>query len=235
MRKRLMAAAAMAPLTLLGLTPASAQTTISNSQTTPQLTSASGDLTIASGGNVSLTASGNIVTLNSNNNVDNAGAIQSSNVDNIAGIFSSGGFTGNISSEGSITISESYAPTDSVNSDGVAEAPFAQGTGRYGIHLTGAPLTGSVVNNGSIGVQGNNSTAIAVDGGLNGGIADIGTINITGDHSLGIHTAGEITGGLQVNGGIAGRGLGVVGVQTTGQIDGALTFYSTVSTTGYSL
>ena len=233
MRNRLLAAAAIAPLSLLGLTPASAQTTISNSQSTPVLTSTGGDVTIASGGTVAPTASGAAVTINSNNSVTNSGAISFNGIDNATGILSLPGFTGNITNAGSITVSESYLPSDTVNTDGLPEAPFAQGTTRYGIRTTGL-LNGSIVNGGSVTVQGNNSYGIAVDGGLTGGLSDVGTISVTGDHSVGLRTAGEITGGVQLSGGVSARGLGVVGVQTAGQIDGALTFYSTVSTTGYS-
>jgi hypothetical protein len=233
MRKRLMAAAAFSPLALLGFSPAQAQTTISNSQSTPVATATTGDLTIASGGTINPTTSGNAVTINSNNSVTNSGSITFNNLDNSTGIIAQGGYSGTITNAGAITVSESYTPSDSVNSDGVTEAPFAQGTNRYGIHLLG-PFTGSLINSGSITIQGNNSVGIAIDGGLNGSVSDTGTVAVTGDNGFGIRTAGEITGGVQISSTVSVKGQNSVGVQT-GQIDGSLTVYSSVTATGYSL
>jgi hypothetical protein len=233
MRKRLMAAAAIAPLSLVGLHPALAQTTISNTQSAQQSTSSTGDLTIATGGTLQPTVSGAAITINSNNNVTNNGSITTKDVDNVTGILAQGGFSGAVLNAGAITLTESYTPTDSVNADGIAEAPFAQGAGRYGIRLLG-PFTGSVANTSAISIQGNTSVGVAIDGGLRGSLIDTGGISVSGDNSLGIRTAGEITGGMQISGALNVRGVNAIGVQTNGQIDGSLTFYSSVSSTGYA-
>jgi hypothetical protein len=233
MRKRLMAAAAMAPLSLIGLNPALAQTTISNSQSAQQSTSSTGNLTIASGGTLQPTVSGAAVTINSNNSVNNGGAITTKDVDNVTGILAQGGFSGTIGNSGTINMTEGYTPSDSSNSDGIAEAPFAQGSNRYGIRLLG-PFTGSVISTGTVSVQGNNSAGIAIDGGLNGSLVNTGAINIAGDNSIGVRTAGEITGGVQISGTLSAKGLNAIGMQTNGPVDGAMTFYSSVSSTGYA-
>jgi hypothetical protein len=233
MRKRLMAAAAIAPLSLIGLAPALAQTTISNTQSAPQSTASTGDLTVASGGTLQPTVSGAAVTINSNNAVANNGTITTKDIDNVTGILAQGGVSGAITNTGTISITEAFTPSDSANSDGIAEAPFAQGSNRYGIRLLG-PFNGSITNSGTITVQGNNSVAVAVDGGLNGALLSTGTISVTGDNTIGVRTAGEITGGVQITGTLNAKGLNAVGLQTNGSIDGSLTFYSTVTATGYA-
>jgi hypothetical protein len=233
MRKRLMAAAAMAPLSLLGLHPADAQTTLSSSSAAPLSTSTSGDITIASGGTLTPTVSGAAVTINSNNSVTNIGTINTKDIDNVVGILAtSGAYTGSISNQGAITLTESYTPSDSVNNDGIIEAPFAQGTNRIGIQTLGT-LTGGVANTGTITIQGNNSTGLYIANGLNGTFLNSGTITVTGDNSFGLRTAGEITGAVQITGAVSAKGAGSVGVQT-GKIDGALTVYSSITSTGYA-
>jgi len=237
MRKRLLAAAAMAPLALFGLHPAYAQTTnITTSTATPQSTSSAGDIIIDGGGGVVQPQSGSVaaVTLNSNNSVTNAGVIATNNLDNVQGILvPTGSFTGFIANQNQINLTESYTPTDSVNGDGIAEAPFAQGTNRIGI-LTLGTLTGTITQSGSISIQGNNSLGVSIAAGLNGSLINSGTITVVGDNTIGIRTAGEITGAVQVSGAVNMKGQNAIGVLTTGQIDGALSFYSTVSTTGYA-
>jgi hypothetical protein len=236
MRNRLLAAVAMAPLVLFGLHPAYAQTNISNTTNTPQSTSNTGDLIIdAGGGSVQpKTAGVAAVTLNSNNIVTSAGVIGTNDLDNVQGILvAPGAFTGIISNQGQINLMESFTAPDSANGDGIPEAPFAQGTNRIGI-LTQGVLTGNILNSGSINVQGNNSAGISITNGLNGSIFDTGTISIQGDNSVGIRTAGEITGDVQVSNTLNMKGQNSIGVLTTGKIDGALSFYSSVTASGYS-
>jgi len=233
MRKRLMAAAAMAPLSLLGLNPASAQTTLSSSSGAPLSTSTSGDITIASGGTLQPTVSGAAVTINSNNSVTNVGTINTKDIDNVVGILATtGNFTGSISNQGTITLTESYTPSDSVNNDGIVEAPFAQGTNRIGIQTLGT-LTGGIANSGTISIQANNSAGIAIANGLNGTFLNSGAITLNGDNGFGIRTAGEITGAVQITGAVSVKGANTVAVQT-GQIDGSLTIYSSITSTGYA-
>jgi hypothetical protein len=231
MRKRLMVAAAFSPLALFGLGSAYAQTTISGTQSTTVATATTGDLTIT--GTINPSVSSNAVTVNSNNSVTNSGTISYKDVDNATGIIAQGGFAGTITNSGSITLTESYTASDSANTDGVNEAPFAAGTNRYAIHLLG-PFTGNLINSGTISIQGNNSVGIAIDGGLNGAVSNTGTISVIGDNGFGIRTAGEITGGVQISSTVNVQGQNSVGIQT-GKIDGALSLYSTVTSTGYAL
>ncbi len=179
------------------------------------------------------TVSGAAVTINSNNSATNIGTINTKDIDNVVGILATtGNYTGSISNQGAITLTESYTPSDSVNNDGIVEAPFAQGTNRIGIQTLGT-LTGGIANTGTITIQGNNSTGLYIANGLNGTFLNSGTITVTGDNSFGLRTAGEITGAVQITGAVSAKGAGSVAVQT-GQIDGSLTIYNSITSTGYA-
>ncbi len=246
MRKRLMAAAAIAPL-MIGLQAANAQPalTISSDTSTPVATATAvsggpGDITLSSGANFTIKDATPAFTINSNNSVINAGNITSNNIDNATAILVQGPYTGSVNNGGSITLSESFTPSDNVNSDGIAEAPYAQGTNRIAIRVVG-PLTGTVYNTGSIVIQGNNSAGISIENTLAGGTPGIpsllssGSITVNGNNSYGIRTTGEITGDINISGAIAMKGQGSVAVQTNAPVDGALRIYSTVTTTGYAI
>lgn len=251
MRKRLMAAAAMAPL-MLGYQAAHAQNptlTISSGTSTPVATA-----TAVSGGpgDIQLTSTFTIkdatpaLTLNSNNNIANSGTITSNNVDNATGIAiqGQGPFTGAVTNSGTISLSESYTPSDSANSDGITEAPYAQGSGRIGIRMTG-PLTGQIYNSGTITIQGNNSIGVSVentltalkqaDGSTPAPLVVGGTISMAGDNSYAVRTTGEVAGNVSLGGAISMKGQRSVGVQTNAPIDGYLYVSGTITTTGYAI
>ena len=249
MRKRLMAAAAIAPL-MLGYHAAHAQSlTISSDTSTPVATAtavsgAPGDITLNTGVTFTIKDTTPAITLNSANNLALSGTITSNNIDNATGVLISGG-AGIVNNGGTISLSESYTPSDSANSDGITEAPYAQGTGRIAIHMTG-PLSGSIINTGGIVIQGNNSIGISIDGALSpvadpttgvtsAALVGGGTITVVGNNSFGIRTTGEIVGSASIGGGIAIKGQNSVGIQTNAPIDGALYFSGTISTTGYAV
>lgn len=210
--------------------PANAETVISTAVTTPQSTSASGDIRITSAGSVKPTA-GIGVTLNTNNYVRNEGTIQITGANNSAGIVANAGVTGEITSSGSITIDESYTPTDSDN-DGDLDGLFAQGSGRFGIHALGA-FTGNITSSGPITIEGNQSGGIVLDGPLTGNLANSGNINVLGNDSYGIK-AGNVSGNVTIpKGTITVQGGNSVGVALNGDIGGALVIQGTVQTTGY--
>jgi hypothetical protein len=244
MRNRLLAAVALAPLWAVCLSSGAwaATDTISSTTTTPVSTATAvsggpGDVDIATNGAVNPT-SGAAVTINSNNVVTVEGGINISNSDNAVGILAKPGVTSSITTTGAITLNANFTP--SANSDGLIQAPFASGTGRYGIETQGA-FNGGIANGGTITVQGNNSYGIAVLGGLGVGSSGsasnliTGGVTLTGDHNYGVFTAGEITGSVQINGATAVQGQGSIAAATTGQIDGHLQVYSGVSATGYAL
>src|SRR5579875_1129325 len=102
MRISLFAAAALAPLCVAALQgSAQAQTTISNSRTTPIATSTANngqpsDVVIASGGSISVSGTTPAVTLDSSNTVTNQGAISIKDVDDATGVLVEGGNTGSM-------------------------------------------------------------------------------------------------------------------------------------------
>jgi hypothetical protein len=89
------------------------------------LTSAGNDdVRISSTGSVK-PAAGNAVTIDSNDSVKNEGAIQITGSNNSAGIVANPGLTANITNTGTITIDETYTPTDADN-DGDIDGAFAR-------------------------------------------------------------------------------------------------------------
>lgn len=254
MRIRLMTAAAMAPLCVLGLRGvALAQTyTIGGGISTPVQTvnavnNAPGNVDVNSSGAVN-PASGTAVTLNSNNYVTVEGGININNADGAVGILATstpGGWTGYIANTGTINLGESF--TAATNSDGYSEEPFAQGSNRYGIETQGL-LIGSVEQGGTVTVQGNNSYGVAILGGLGGSSGNLsvgnGSTTVTGDHSVGVYTAGAISGYVQISGAVTVLGQGSNAVQITGDVNGignpsasvpgGISIYSTLSSTAYS-
>lgn len=249
MRRRLLAAAAMAPL-LIGSQVAHAQTTltISSDTSTPVATATAvsggpGDITLASGATFTIKDATPALTLNSNNNITIAGTITSKNLDNATAVLVQGPVTGTVTHAGAINLTEDYTASDSANNDGLAEAPYAQGHNRIGIRVTG-PLTGAkdangvaqaIYSTGSITIQGNNSTGISIENSVVGRVTSGGAISMTGDSNYGLRTTGEINGDVVVTGGVSMKGQGSVAVQTAAPIDGSLKIYSTITTTGYAI
>ncbi len=249
MRKTLLAAVALAPLVLvLAEGRAAAQDNVTSSLSTPIATATANngapeDIVIETGGSVSVSGATPAVTLNSSNNVTNEGAISIKDVTTgtatapTTGVLLQGGDTGSLSNSGSITVNESYAATDTVNKDGVVEAPFAQGLYRDGVRLTGSSsLVGSITNSGSIAIQGKNSYGISIEAPLTGSLVNSGTISLTGENGAGIRsTAGSTIGGsVTLTGGVSALGQGSSAISLLGDVSGGVSLYSGVSATGYS-
>lgn len=242
MRKTLTAAAALAPLWFIASAgTALATTTISNGRTTPIATStansgAADDIDIASGGSITLTSpTSPAVTLDSNNKVTNEGTIKFTDVNNAIGVLISGGRTGSFTNSGTISIVESSSPSDS-NSDGVVEAPFAKGSGRYGVLVQGSsPFVGDIINSstGSILVTGNNSYGISVEAPLTGNLTNAGSIAVTGDNSVAMRETGGVTGNVLVTGSVVVNGQNSNAVVLSGDVSGRFSIYSGVTSTGY--
>lgn len=216
------AAAVLAP-------SAQAATEITSAVTTPVATDGQ-DLKITSAGSVK-PSSGAAVTMNSNNSVRNEGAIAIRGASNATGILANANLAGPITNTGSITIDEDYTPKDDDN-DGDLDGAFAQGSNRYGIRVAGAH-TGSVVNSGSITVEGNNSAAIAIDGPLTGSLTSTGAISVLGNDSVGIRTgavSGDVTVGQSP---ISAQGANAVGLYVGGNVGGSLVIQNAIDATGY--
>ena len=243
MRILLATAVAIAPLMIAS--GALAEVVISTARTTPITTSnATGSgadsIRIASGGAINL-SSGVALTLNSSHSVDidSGGTIRMADAANGAtAVLANGGNTGNVLIGGSILIEDDItSETDlDTDNDGDGDGAFANGSGRYGVRVTGATaLVGNVVleTGGSIRVDGNDSYGIALEAPLTGDLNVLGGVTILGNDSYGVRTTGDISGDVRLVGAITAQGGGTTGASIEGDVAGALLVQSSMSVTGY--
>jgi len=223
--------ASVAPFTLRAETVVSSTTT-SNIRTSTAASGSADDVTVSSTGTVSPT-SGTGVTIDSNNKVSNAGTIAINNVDNTIGIAAQGGVTSTITNSGTIRIDDAYSATDT-NGDGVVDGAFAQGTGRYGIIVSGTgAFTGSIVNSGTITIEGNNSAGISTSVPIVGSVQSTGSVSVLGDNGTAIRL-GAVSGTVAITGAVTATGQNSVGVALTGDVGGAVVIHNGITSTGYS-
>lgn len=269
MRKALVAAVALAPLCFVASrTPAYAQQDISSGVNSPIATAtanngAPGSITIESGGSVSVGGTTPAVTLNSSNSIENDGTITINEVNNSTNVQLLGGNTGSFTNAGTITNSESF--TASTNGNNFIQEPFAQGSGRIGIQLTGssAGLNGVVENDGTISIQGNNSYGVSIEAPISGstgnttttstaanGVPTVtvtntatgnfinsGTITLVGDNGAAVRSTagGTITGNFINSGQISSTGAGSSAVNLQGDVGGHISIYGAISSTAYAV
>jgi len=221
-------------LALIVATSASAQTVIDTKRTTAIRTS-----TIRNGSpdNVSIVAAGGVapttgaaVTIDSGNNVTNAGTIQVTDANGATGILAQAGVRSDITNSGKIIVDESYTAVDA-DRDGDLDGPFAQGTGRAGIRTAGA-LTGTVAHSGEITVEGNDSAGIHLGGPLTGTLTHAGKTSVIGDRAVGVRTA-AVSGNVTLGGTISATGRDAVGARLDGNVGGALLVEGVIGATGY--
>jgi len=248
--KTLFLSAATPVLLLASITPAQAQTACPNEitgeetrtvQTSNENNGEACDVTIASGGQIT-TTSGSAVIVDSSNNVTHAGQIISSNADNTTGIEVQGGNTGSILVSGSINLSEDTTQEDTDN-DRTVDGPFAEGSGRTGILISGAsPFVGDVTTelSSNISVRGNDSYAFRLmeTAGLTGNLNLGGTIQLVGGVANGsasraVVVEGDVTGDINHSGAISVQGEGGSGIVLAGDLTGGVTNTGSISNTGY--
>ncbi len=244
-RKVLVATVAAAPLMAMALA-AQAETVVNTARTTPIATGSAGtngaadDVKIDTAGSIKLTASGALVTLNSNNKVANSGTLSTQGVNDSTAILINGGTTGSVTNTGTITLDEDYTPTDT-DSDGDVDGLFAQGSNRYGIRLTGpGAFTGDILNQGSIVIEGNNSAAISLESALNGNLTlgntttTTTTIAVTGNNSYGVRVAAPVSGKVSMTAGsISVLGQNATGFAVDSDVGGAVLLQGAITATGY--
>src|ERR1051325_7370600 len=213
--KRLFVSAAVLPLVFVSA--AQAETKISTATTTPVKTStiaggAPDQITIDTGGSIAPTVAGAAVTIDSSNNVVNNGTISFNNVSGATAVQINGGVTTGLTNAGGIAVVEDYTPTDTDN-DGDLDGPFAQGANRFGIRATGpAPISGAIVNTGTIGIDGNDSGGISIETRLNGSLTVQGGVTVTGDRGVGVR-ADSVDGDVKVLGTVTMQGEGSTAVR----------------------
>lgn len=230
--RRFLLASCLSPCILLVAEAASAQTSVSTSTTAPLKTSAAGDISVTSAGSIAPAASGAAITLDSDNSVTNAGTLSFTDIDGATGIAAATGHAGSITNSGTITVTETDASADT-DDDGDDDTPFATGSGRYGIHVTGGgTFTGALADSGTITVTGNDSAGIAIDGTLAGTLTSSGTITVVGSNDYGVR-AQAVTGDVTLSGTIGVTGENATGVSLEGDVGGAVTIAGTVTATGF--
>ncbi len=146
-RALMLSAATVALLTVPA--EAAGPTTISTIETTAQKTSATGDLTINSGGGINLkSATVPLLTIDSSNTVNNGGALTAQGQTTATAVqIQAGGFTGSFTSNGSIDLT-------------------GAGTGKMAIDLTGTSFFNGGITldtNSVVHVTGDQSTGILTD------------------------------------------------------------------------
>lgn len=226
--------------------PALAQVEVTDDRTAPIDTSTAGnggtpsDVTITSTGSVILTDAGPAVTLNSDNDLTNAGMITITDVDGATAVSLEGGADRNFTHTGTITVDETFEQANT-DDDPLEDTPIASGTGRTGILVSGAsPFTGNITlaEASTILVEGNDSYAINLANtplgeGLDGNLTTEGRIQILGDNSaavrIGSNVTGNVTSGGQIN--IAGEGSSAFDIGA--DIGGGFSSSSTIANTGF--
>ena len=237
MLNRFFLTTALTTIAFSATTLTSAQTVIDADQDTPVTTEDSGDVTIDTGITISTTTTGPAVTLNSDNTIVNSGVISIEDVDNATAVEIQGGNTGSYTQSGAITILEDFTPAD-LDDDLVPDEPFASGTGRTGILISGAsPFVGNVTleSTSSVIVEGNNSYGIrlAETAGLTGNLSALGGIGVTGNDSVGVSLESRIIGELALGGNISTNGTNTSAVSITGDIDGGFSSQGAITNTGF--
>jgi hypothetical protein len=231
---------------LLSAAPAFSQVEIADDRTAPVDTATAGangtasDVTITSAGSVILTTPGPAVTLNSDNDLINNGTISITDVDNATGVLLEGGADRNFTHSGSITLTEDFSQ-ENTDDDVFADTPFAEGTGRTGILISGAsPFEGNVTidDTATILVEGNESFGIDLSNtplgaGLDGDLSLGGRMNIVGDNSAGVRVGSAITGNFTNNSFVDVQGINSGAFDIGADIGGGFTNTSNISNNAY--
>ncbi|MDC7681750.1 autotransporter domain-containing protein [Asticcacaulis sp. BYS171W] len=232
---------------------AQAETSITTATTTPVRTATIGtggtadDINITSAGTITLKdANARAVTIDSNNKLTMAGAIDmSASGDNATAIYVDGGRTGSVSVSGKITVTDDYTPTDTDSPvDGITDGAFATGTGRYAFRSAGTtPYVGNIdflaattTTTGSvILVEGNNSYGVRFENALTGNLTHKGSLTVVGNNARGFSFENAVTGRLIIGGSVGVLGEGATALNLTGGVNGAVIIDGTIAGSGYRL
>ena len=241
---RILLATAVGIAPLMAASGAMAEVIISTARTTPITTanatgSGADSIRLQTGGSITIN-SGVAVTVNSSHNftVDGGAITINNGAAGSTGVLIEGGNTADINITGAIAVVDDiFTDTDTdTDNDGDIDGPWAHGSDRYGIRLTGAaPLDGDInVGSGAqIVVDGENSYGILLEAGLNGDFSMFGTLNVVGDDSYGVRVTGDVTGDIRTGGEINARGENATAFSVEGDVDGAMVIHSSITASGY--
>lgn len=197
----------------------------------------SGDVEITSAGSIETEETDGFiaVTMDSDNDFLNEGEILIEDSDNAVGVLLRPGYSGSITNDGSIEVSETYEREDEDDDDD-DDGPYAIGENRYGILLeSGGTYTGDIttLSGSSIEVEGNNSVAVSLQSILDGSFVHDGSMYTVGDNAIGIDAQSEITGDLLVSGTVNVKGENSTAISVESDVGGALTIEGYIQSTGF--
>ncbi|MEL7028429.1 MAG: autotransporter domain-containing protein, partial [Pseudomonadota bacterium] len=222
--------------------PALAQE-IDEDLTTPLRTStvddgAPGDIVIDGSGSVDLEGAPDtaIITIDSNNSLDNDGLLANADANGAIGVLIEGGVAGQVRNDGAISLTEDYTREDEDDDDDL-DGPIAIGERRTGIILDGGgAFTGDIVNDagGSITVEGNASAGVQLLSPVSGSFVNDGSISVLGAESVGVDIGAGVSGDVVLSGPVEVRGEDSTAVSIRGPVGGALSVESSVVSTGFT-
>ena len=241
MRALLATAAAIAPLVVAS--GAWAETVISTNRTTPIATAtATGtgpdDIRMAANGTITLNT-GIAVRINSSNKFDmvsGSAITMEKSASGSTGVLVDGGLNTPITIGGTIRITDELETYPDDNKDGVPDGPFATGSNRYGLRITGPGVSSGkieIANTGRIEIEGNDSRAISFETDRQGDFTSFGTLNVLGTNTTAIHLGGSTTGNVNILGSIVAKGENTQGVVVEGDVSGRFNIQGNISATGY--
>ena len=224
--------------TALTAVSAAAQIEITDTRETTVRTSESGDVTVTTTGNVTPTT-GDGVVVDSSNSVSVAGTISAEDRDDVTGIRVETGNAGDVELSGTIRLTETFEREDT-DDDNIPDGPFAAGSGRTGILISGAnTFTGNVsTTSGSlVQVEGNDSAGVRLAEGatLDGSLSARGSILATGSRTVGVDAGGDVTGDVVVGGVVTMQGEDAQAIRVAGDVGGGFELSGSVTNTGYLL
>lgn len=204
-----------------------ADTTVSTETTTPLTTSSAGNVTVTADGAIAV-ASGNAITVDSDATAAMNGTLEVGGASNASAISVAAGTNSaiTIDEDADITVLEDFVGDDD-DSDGIVTDGIASATDRAAIHVAG-DASGTILNEGDISVEGQNSGGIALDGDWTGSITNTGSISVIGDNAVGISAQG-VNGDLTVEGSVAVVGSGASAISVAGDVTGDFTIQGSVT------
>ncbi|MEE4453942.1 autotransporter outer membrane beta-barrel domain-containing protein [Novosphingobium resinovorum] len=212
-------------------TPALADTSVTTDTTTALSTSSAGNVTVGANGSITL-PSGSAITVNSNSTVTMGGTIEMGSATGASAITVNAGTSASIDigEDGAITVLEDFV-AENTNDDSYVTKNIASASNRYGVYVNGA-ASGTILNEGAITVEGQNSGGIVLADTWTGSVTNTGTISVIGDYAKGISTQG-VNGDLTVEGTVSVVGYGSNALNVGGDVTGTVTIQGAV-TKGYT-
>jgi hypothetical protein len=228
----------------MAVTGAHAEVVISNARTTPIVTSTAAgstrdDIRLANGGSIAVN-SGAALTVDSSNSVDldNGSRITlASSADGSTGLLvGPGAAAGNVTIGGQVSVTDNLETYPDSDNDGDLDGPFAVGSNRFGLRLTGdTALTGNILveNSGTILAEGANARAVSIERALTGSATSFGSLRAIGDNAAGFATSANVSGAVNLGGPVSALGLNATAVDIQGDVGGRLTLQGDLTATGY--